>query len=64
MAFLEISLYQKVREKYGVEVEKYVIQNWKRFLDDGHILWKKSFGLVSDFIDILNSLRWGHKIYL
>ena len=56
MAFLEKSLYLKVREKYGVEIEKYVIQNWKRFLDDGHILWKKSFGPISEFIDILNSL--------
>ena len=56
MAFLELSLYQKVQETYGDVIVKYVRENWKRFLDDGHILWKKSFGPVEEFIDILNSL--------
>lgn len=56
MAYLEILLYQKVGEKYGETVEKYVTAHWKRFLDDGHILWRKSFGPISEFVDLLNSL--------
>ena len=56
MAYLELSLYQKVKSKYGESIERYVRTNWKRFLDDGHILWKKSFGPVQEFVDILNSL--------
>ena len=56
MAYLELSLYQKVKSKYGETIERYVRTNWKRFLDDGHILWKKSFGPVQEFVDILNSL--------
>ncbi|NQY54727.1 MAG: GIY-YIG nuclease family protein [Campylobacteraceae bacterium] len=56
VAFLEISLYDKVKEIYGENIQKYVISNWKRFLDDGQILWKKSFGNIEDFVNILNSL--------
>lgn len=56
MAYLELQLYDRVRHKYGEAVEQYVIENWKRFLDDGFILWKKSFGPISEFFDILNSL--------
>ena len=56
IAYLELNLYSKVREKYGENIEKYVRANWKRFLDDGHILWKKSFGPIQEFISLLNSL--------
>ena len=56
MAYLEIKLYNLVRKKYGDFVYNYVIENWKRFLDDGFIIWRKSFGEVSGFIEILNSL--------
>ena len=56
MAFLELKLYKLVKEKYGEAVQKYVLLNWKRFLDDGFILWKKSFGEIGEFIAILNSL--------
>ena len=56
MAYLEIKLYNLVRKKYGDYIYEYVIKNWKRFLDDGFIVWRKSFGEVSGFINILNSL--------
>ena len=57
MAYLEIKLYNLVKEKYGNDTYQYVINNWKRFIDDGFIIWKKSFGEVSGFIKILNSLE-------
>ena len=57
MAFLEIKLYQKTKERFGEEIHNYVVKNWKRFLDDGQILWRKSFGDISLFIEILNSLH-------
>ena len=56
MAYLEIKLYNLVRKKYGDFIYNYVIENWKRFLDDGFIIWRKSFGEVSGFIELLNSL--------
>ena len=48
MGFLETNFYNLILEKFGGEVYFYVKKNWLRFLDDGFILWKKSFG------DILN----------
>ena len=57
MAFLEIKLYAKVLQVFGEEAHKYVVKNWLRFLDDGIILWKKSFGNFSLFMEILNSLH-------
>ena len=56
MGFLEVELYKKVFEKYGQETHDYIKIYWKRFLDDGQIMWKKSFGPVEDFVQILNSL--------
>ena len=57
MAFLETKLYSLVLQHFGNEVHNYVIKNWFRFLDDGIILWKKSFGEITPFIEILNSLN-------
>ena len=56
MGFLEVELYNKVFEKYGQVVHDFIKCYWKRFLDDGQIMWKKSFGPVEEFVLILNSL--------
>ena len=56
IAFLEVELYSKIRTLYGDVVCKYFIDNWKRFLDDCFILWKKSFGDFSNILAILNNL--------
>ena len=57
MGYLEITLYQKVKNTFDENVQKYVIQNWKRFIDDGQICWKKSFGDFNKFLAILNDLH-------
>ena len=56
MAFLEVTLYEKVKEKFGEKVYEYVLKHWLRYLDDGILIWRKSFGDFNDFIYILNSL--------
>ena len=43
MAYLEIKLYNLVRQNYGNYIYEDVIKNWKRFFDDGFIVWKKKF---------------------
>ena len=57
MGFLEVDLYEKVYEEFGETIFHYVKQNWKRFLDDGQIFWRKSFGPIEKFVNILNSLN-------
>ena len=56
MGFLEVNLYEKVFLEYGENVYQYIKLNWKRYLDDGQIFWKKSFGPIEKFVEILNSL--------
>ena len=56
LAFLEVELYSKIRVLYGDAVCKYFVDNWKRFLDDCFILWKKSFGDFGNILNILNNL--------
>ena len=43
------------------ETTEYIWRNWKRYLDDGFIPWKKHFGDVEVFINLLNSLYTGIK---
>ena len=57
MGYLEITLYSKVKNTFGNNVEIYVKNNWKRFIDDGQICWKKSFGDFNKFVSILNQLH-------
>ena len=56
VAYLEVKLEEKLNEIYNEQQTDYIISNFKRFLDDGFIPWKKSFGTIDGFIDILNSL--------
>ena len=56
IAFLEVELYSRIRILYGDAICKYFIDNWKRFLDDCFILWKKSFGDFQNILNILNNL--------
>ena len=56
VAYLEIRLKDKLKETYNTEQIDYIMNNLKRYLDDGFIPWKKSFGDIMDFINILNSL--------
>ncbi|NQY54827.1 MAG: hypothetical protein HRT42_14805, partial [Campylobacteraceae bacterium] len=56
MAYLEVELYKRIKDKFGEKVYNYCIKNWHRFLDDGTIIWRKSFGNIEGFIEILKSL--------
>ena len=40
----------KVFLEYGEQNYQYVKLNWKRYLDDGQIFWKKSLGPIDKFL--------------
>ena len=61
IAYLEVTLEVKINELYTPSQSEYIIGNLRRYLDDCFIPWKKSFGDVGDFINILNSLDSGIK---
>ena len=56
MAYLETKLYTAVYNTFGYEIHGYIVKNWFRFLDDGFIFWKKSFGDIEVFVNLLNNL--------
>lgn len=46
MGYLETKLYASAFQTFGYEIHDYIVKNWFRFLDDGFIFWRKSFGEV------------------
>jgi hypothetical protein len=56
MAYLEVILMNKLNNIYSHRVVEYISNNWLRFLDDGFIVWNKTFGDINLFVNALNSL--------
>ena len=56
MAYLEVELYDNIKLAFGDLVYNYFILNWKRFLDDCFILWRKSFGDFNIVLNMLNNM--------
>lgn len=56
IGFLEVTLYDKILKAFGPIIHDYFLLNWKRYLDDCFILWKKSFGNFKNVLHILNDL--------
>jgi len=57
LAYLEeTKLYPKVKESYSEEYADYIIKQWKRYIDDVFLLWKKDEGDIIDFHRLINSL--------
>ena len=57
MGYLEETLYEKIKIRFGHEFGNEFIQNWKRFLDDCFIPWIKSSSELLELKDILNNLH-------
>lgn len=56
IGYLETLLYKQIKQKFGDIVHNYFVLNWKRFLDDCFIFWKKSFCDFEEILSILNDL--------
>ena len=56
VGFLEIKLYTILPNYFSTEYTKYIIEHWKRFIDNCLITWKKNENLDL-FEEILNNLH-------
>ena len=56
VGYLEIKLYTILPNYFSTEYTKYIIEHWKRFIDDCFITWKKNENLDL-FEKILNNLH-------
>ena len=57
MGYLEETLIEKIKIRFGHEFWNEFVQNWKRFLDDCFVPWIKSRSELLDLKDILNNLH-------
>ena len=57
MAFLEIKLYNKFQECYGLEARNKFQSEWMRYLDDCFIYWDTKMGPITELHNILNDLH-------
>ena len=57
MGFLEIKLYNDIKEKFSLEVEQKFKQNFLRFLDDCFLLWNTDLPGIENIITLLNDLN-------
>ena len=56
LGFLEITLKNKISEKFGTETANTIMNNYFRFLDDIFLVWDANHGHINTFHDILTSL--------
>ena len=56
VGYLEIKLYTILPNYFSTEYTKYIIEHWKRFIDNCFITWKKNENLDL-FEEILNNLH-------
>ena len=57
MGYHEIKLFDLIELNYNLEIRKYFVENWKRFLDDCQILLKTDLIKPDDLLTILNSVN-------
>ena len=62
MAYLEIKLYQIIREKYGKERMDQFVKKWPRYQDDCFLNWDLTIDTTENLLKILHSLHHSIKI--
>lgn len=56
MGFLEVNLFYKIKKELGNDVALYFSDNYRRFLDDGFILWDTRLGNFQQVFNIMNNM--------
>ena len=57
MAYLEVQLYKNLENSESLQYANYVKENWKRYIDDGFIIWDNQIGNIETFHNYLNNLH-------
>ena len=57
MGYLEIKLYEKIAEKYGINTRTNFIGKWRRYLDDCFIIWDTNIDTPKNLLTILQTLH-------
>ena len=57
MVYLEIKLHLELTNSLGKNIAHYFWQNYRRYLDDGQIMWDSRLGNFIDVLNIMNNLH-------
>ncbi|XP_036356694.1 uncharacterized protein LOC118762276 [Octopus sinensis] len=57
MAYLEVQISEHARLKFGENFQKYLLTNWKCYLDDCFILWLHNIEQLTEFKNLINSIN-------
>ncbi|XP_014778431.1 uncharacterized protein LOC106875004 [Octopus bimaculoides] len=57
MTYLEVQIYEHTRLKFGENFQKYLLTNWKCYLDDCFILWPHNIEQLTKFKNLINSIN-------
>ena len=57
MGYHEIKLYDLIELNYNLDIRQYLVENWKRFLDDCEILLNIDLIKPDNLLTILNSIN-------
>ncbi|CAG2215320.1 unnamed protein product [Mytilus edulis] len=57
MAYLETQMYERSKLQFGSQFHKYILDNWKRYLDDCFILWTSSLEKLNEFRNLINDIN-------
>ena len=63
MGYLEIKLYEKIAEKYGINTRTNFIGKWRRYLDDCFIIWDTNIDTPKNLLTILNYITIISQFY-
>ena len=57
MGHLEIKLFSKLKNTKGTKIAHYFWQHYRRYLDDGQIMWDSRLGDFHEVLNIMNNLH-------
>ena len=57
MGHLEIILFSKIKNLKGTKIAHYFWQHYRRYLDDGQIMWDSRLGDFHEVLNIMNNLH-------
>ena len=57
MGYLEIKLFSKLKSHKGTKIAHYFWQHYRRYLDDGQIMWDSRLGNFNDVFNLMNELH-------
>ncbi|CAC5419811.1 unnamed protein product [Mytilus coruscus] len=57
MGYLEIQMYRRSQRKFGHLFYKFLMENWKKYIDDCFILWNHTLDMLMELKDLLNEIN-------